>query len=82
MESDRPWLNWQDLFGEPAPAPVGAVSLDSPSPAQEHISQLSTKVNHESKEIETPEGRSVNLRTSPYPDVTDRSQKEVRQRIL
>jgi len=83
VESDRPWLNWQDLFGEPAPAPVGAVPLGPPSPAQEPISQLSTKVNHESKEIETlPEGRSVNLRTSPYPEAIQALVAQLKRSLL
>ncbi|MGB7711898.1 MAG: hypothetical protein WBL95_20585 [Microcoleus sp.] len=96
VESDRPWLNWQDLFGEPAPAPIvgavppcppspaqGAVSPGPPSPAQEHISQLSTKVNHESKEIETlPEGRSVNLRTSPYPEAIQALVAQLKRSLL
>ncbi|HBK99135.1 MAG TPA: hypothetical protein DD001_18315 [Microcoleaceae bacterium UBA10368] len=134
VESDRPWLNWQDLFGEPAPAPIvgavppcppspgqgavspgepapapivgavppcppspgqgavplgppspaqGAVSPGPPSPAQEHISQLSTKVNHESKEIETlPEGRSVNLSTSPYPEAIQALVAQLKRSLL
>ncbi|WP_341731385.1 hypothetical protein [Microcoleus sp. EPA2] len=56
-KGDRPWLNWQDLFGEPAP------------PAPEKITQISTKVKPENTEIEKlPPGRSTPKSPSPYPE--------------
>jgi hypothetical protein len=59
------------------------VPLGPPSPAQEPISQLSTKVNHESKELETlPEGRSVNLRTSPYPEAIQALVAQLKRSLL
>lgn len=56
-KGDRPWLNWQDLFGEPAPS------------APDQITQISTKVKPENTEIEKlPPGRSTPKSTSPYPE--------------
>jgi hypothetical protein len=69
-KSDRPWLNWQDLFGEPTPT-VGAVPPCPPSSsaAEEPISQISTKVNPQNQKLEKlPEGRSASIPTSPYPE--------------
>jgi hypothetical protein len=69
-ESDRPWLNWKDLFGEPTPT-VGAVPPCPPSssPAKESISQASKKVNPKTPKLEKlPEGRSASIPTSAYPE--------------
>lgn len=56
-KGDRPWLNWQDLFGEPAPS------------APERTTQISTFVKSENTEIEKlPPGRSTPKSTSPYPE--------------
>ncbi|NJK75130.1 MAG: hypothetical protein HC942_15140 [Microcoleus sp. SU_5_6] len=74
-EADRPWLNWQDLFGEPAPGTtVGAAPPCPPSssitpPCPPSITQTSIKVNLKTTELEKlPEGRSVSISTSPYPE--------------
>ena len=61
VKGDRPWLNWQDLFGEPAPPSVENVPTS--------ISQINTNVKQEIAEIEKlPEGRSTLQSTSPYPE--------------
>ncbi len=58
-ESDRPWLNLQDLFGESAPA----------TSSQTSISQIATNVKPKIDEIEKmPERRSTLPSTSPYPE--------------
>ncbi len=72
---DRPWLNWQDLFGES----VGAVP-PGPPPA---ISQTSTKVKLETKELGTlPEGRSAAIATSPYPEAIQSSIAQLKRSLL
>lgn len=64
-KGDRPWLNWQDLFGEPAPPSLDQV----PPPAPEQITQISTKVKPQNTEIEKlPPGRSTPKSTSQYPE--------------
>ena len=77
--NDRPWLKWQDLFGEPSPAPtVGAV----PSGAVA-ISQSSTKVKEEIKELEIlPEGRSADTRTSAYPEAIQALVAQLKRSLL
>lgn len=73
---DRPWLNWQDLFGEPAPEPVetkppfpppssDATGTQSPPNA---LSQTSAKVKSQVPELEAlPEGRPASITPSSYP---------------
>ncbi len=70
-KGDRPWLNWQDLFGEPAPASVEVENVPPPlatsSPIS--ISQTGTNVKQKIDEIEKlPERRSTLPSTSPYPE--------------
>ncbi len=58
-ESDRPWLNLQDLFGEQSPATSSPISS----------SQIATNVKPKIDEIEKlSERRSTLPSTSPYPE--------------
>ncbi|MGL5063028.1 MAG: hypothetical protein ACRC62_23875, partial [Microcoleus sp.] len=82
---DRPWLKWQDLFGEPAPGPtVGDVPpcppSDRPLPDK---SQTSTKVKPQIEEIEAlPEGRSASIATSPYPAAIQTVLAQLKQSLI
>lgn len=58
-KGDRPWLNWQELFGETAPATSSPIST----------SQNGTNVKQKIDEIEKlAKGRSTLPSTSPYPE--------------
>ncbi len=68
-EGDRPWLNWQDLFGEPAPSSVENVPPPLATSSPILLSQIDTTVKQKIAEIEQlPEGRSTLPSTSPYPE--------------
>jgi hypothetical protein len=70
-KGDRPWLNWQDLFGEPAPASVEVENVPPPPATSSPISlsQIGTNVKQKIDEIEKlPEVRSILPSTSPYPE--------------
>jgi len=69
VKGDRPWLNWQDLFGEPAPPSVENVPPPLTKSSPISTSQIGTNVKQEIAEIEKlPEGRSTLQSTSPYPE--------------
>lgn len=68
-KGDRPWLNWQDLFGEPAPPSIENVPPPLATSSPISLSQIGTNVKPEIAEIEKlPEGRSTLPSTSPYPE--------------
>ncbi|MEG4146567.1 hypothetical protein [Microcoleus sp. Pol12B5] len=76
-EVDRPWLNWQDLFGEPAPQHLIEESSAPP------ISQSSPKVKQEIAELgELSEGRSTAVSISPYPEALHRLLGQLKQSLL
>ncbi|NJS42275.1 hypothetical protein HC766_09100 [Candidatus Gracilibacteria bacterium] len=78
---DRPWLKWQDLFGEPAPAPTAAGStaaLETPA-----ISQNSPEVKPKIEKIATlPEGRSASITPLPYPAAIQTLLAQLKQSLL
>ncbi|MCU0546374.1 MAG: hypothetical protein MUE44_30125 [Oscillatoriaceae cyanobacterium Prado104] len=88
---ERPWLNWQDLFGEPAPEPVG-IELPSPprtsdargtQPPQNALSQSSAKVKPQIPELEAlPEGRVASITPSPYPAAIQTLLAQLKQSLL
>ncbi|TAG86073.1 MAG: hypothetical protein EAZ09_19545 [Oscillatoriales cyanobacterium] len=66
---DRPWLKWQDLFGEPAPPSVENVPPPLATSSPILLSQIGTNVKQKIDEIEKlPERRSTLPSTSPYPE--------------
>ena len=68
-KGDRPWLNWQDLFGEPEPPSLVNVPPPLATLSPISLSQIGTNVKQEIAEIEElPEGRSTLPSTSPYPE--------------
>jgi hypothetical protein len=68
-KSDRPWLNWQDLFGESAPPSVQNVPPPLATSSAILISQIGTNVKRKIDQIEKlPERRSTPPSTSPYPE--------------
>ncbi|MEG4034137.1 hypothetical protein QUA03_09945 [Microcoleus sp. S36b_A4] len=76
-EVDRPWLNWQDLFGEPAPQHL---IEESSAPL---ISQSSPKVKQKIAELgELSEGRSTAVSISPYPEALHRLLGQLKQSLL
>lgn len=82
-EVDRPWLNWEDLFGEPAPQHLIAGSSEADATAQSLISQNSQKVKDEIAElVELPEGRSTAVSISPYPEAIHRLLAQLKQSLM
>ncbi len=82
-EADRPWLNWQDLFGEAAPQHLIDGSSEPEAAAQSVISQSSPKVKQEIAELgELPEGRSTAVSISPYPEALHRMLGQLKQSLL
>ncbi|MEG4321834.1 MULTISPECIES: hypothetical protein [unclassified Microcoleus] len=80
---DRPWLNWQDLFGESAPQHLIAGSSEADATAQSLISQNSQKVKEEIAElVELPEGRSTAVSRSPYPEAIHRLLAQLKQSLM
>ncbi|MEG4343255.1 hypothetical protein QUB70_08175 [Microcoleus sp. A003_D6] len=76
-EVDRPWLNWQDLFGEPAPQHL----IEGSSEAD--TAQASPKVKQEIAELgELPEGRSTAVSISPYPEALHSLLGQLKQSLL
>jgi len=77
-EVDRPWLNWQDLFGEPAPQHL----IEGSSQAGD-TAQAIAKVKAEIAEIaELPEGRSASISISPYPEAIHRLVAQLKQSLV
>jgi len=81
-EVDRPWLNWQDLFGEAAPGHLIEGSSGSQAVAR-HIAQASPKVKQEMAELgELAEGRSIPVSISPYPEAIHRLLAQLKQSLM
>ncbi|MEG4630902.1 hypothetical protein QUB56_15050 [Microcoleus sp. AR_TQ3_B6] len=82
-EVDRPWLNWQDLFGEAAPGHLIDGSSEPQAAAQSHVAQVSPKVKQERAELgEVAEGRSIPVSISPYPEAIHRLLAQLKQSLL
>ncbi|MEG4508001.1 hypothetical protein QUA81_30820 [Microcoleus sp. F6_B4] len=80
-EADRPWLNWQDLFGEAAPPHL--IEGSSEAAVQIPVSQSSPKVKQKIAELgEMPEGRSTAVSISPYPEAIHRMLGQLKQSLL
>ncbi|MEG4218335.1 hypothetical protein QUA27_23935 [Microcoleus sp. Pol14C6] len=76
-EVDRPWLNWQDLFGEAAPQHLTDGS------SEPHAAQSSAKVKEKIAELgEVPEGRSTAVSISPYPEALHGLLGQLKQSLL
>ena len=79
-EVDRPWLNWQDLFGEPAPQKL----IEASSEAEK--SQVIPKVKPPIAELgelgELAEGRSTAASISPYPQAIHQMLGQLKQSLL
>jgi hypothetical protein len=76
-EVDRPWLNWQDLFGEAAPGHLIDGSSQPQAAAQSQLAQASPKVKEE-----MAEGRSIPVSISPYPEAIHRLLAQLKQSLL
>jgi hypothetical protein len=76
-EVDRPWLNWQDLFGEPAPGHLIEGSSEPQAAAQSQVAQASPKVKEE-----MAEGRSIPVSISPYPEPIHRLLAQLKQSLI
>jgi len=84
-KGDRPWLKWQDLFGEPAPASVEVENVPPPLATSSPISlsQIGTNVKQKIDEIEKlSEGRSILPSTSPYPEAIHRLIAELKTSLF
>ncbi|MEG4171484.1 MULTISPECIES: hypothetical protein [unclassified Microcoleus] len=82
-EVDRPWLKWQDLFGEAPPQHLIDGSSEPEAKAQSLISQTSPKVKQQIAEVgELPEGRSTAVSISPYPEALHRLLGQLKQSLL
>ena len=82
-EVDRPWLNWQDLFGEAAPGHLIEGSSGPQAAAQSHVAQASPKVKQEIGELgELAEGRSIPVSISPYPETIHRLLAQLKQSLV
>jgi hypothetical protein len=82
-EVDRPWLNWQDLFGEAAPGHLIEGSSKPQAAAQSVIAQASPKVKEEMAELgELAEGRSIPVSISPYPQAIHRLLAQLKQSLV
>ena len=71
-EVDRPWLNWQDLFGEAAPEQLIAGS------SEPEESQVSPKVKPKIDELTG----STAVSTSPYPQAIHQMLGQLKQSLL
>lgn len=82
-EVDRPWLNWQDLFGEAAPGHLIEGSSEPQAAAQSHVAQEGPKVKEEMAELgEVAEGRSIPVSISPYPEAIHRLLAQLKQSLI
>ncbi|MEP6520597.1 hypothetical protein NDA07_02240 [Microcoleus vaginatus DQ-U2] len=82
-EVDRPWLKWQDLFGEAAPQHLMEGSSEPEAAAQSRVAQAIPKVKQEIAEVgEVPEGRSTAVSISPYPEALHRLLGQLKQSLL
>ncbi|WP_445172531.1 hypothetical protein [Microcoleus sp.] len=76
-EVDRPWLNWQDLFGETAPGHLIEGSSEPQAAAQSRTAQASPKVKQE-----MAEGRSTAVSISPYPEAIHCLLAQLKQSLI
>ncbi|MEG4404417.1 hypothetical protein [Microcoleus sp. MON2_D5] len=77
-EVDRPWLNWQDLFGEAAPQ-----HLTDGSSEPHAAAQSSAKVKDKIAELgELAEGRLTAVSISPYPEALHSLLGQLKQSLL
>ncbi|MEG3969891.1 hypothetical protein QUA00_20045 [Microcoleus sp. T2B6] len=82
-EVDRPWLKWQDLFGEAAPEHLIEGSSEPDAVVQTLVSQSSPKVKQKIAEVgELPEGLSTAVSISPYPEALHRLLGQLKQSLL
>ncbi|MEG4105328.1 hypothetical protein [Microcoleus sp. S13_C5] len=82
-EVDRPWLNWQDLFGEAAPQHLIDGSSEPEAADSRAVSQTSPQVKQEIAELgELAEGRSTAVSISPYPEALHRLLGQLKQSLL
>jgi hypothetical protein len=82
-EVDRPWLNWQDLFGEAAPGHLIDGSSEPQAAAQSPKAQARQKVKQEIAELgEEAEGRSIPVSISPYPEAIHRLLAQLKQSLI
>jgi hypothetical protein len=82
-EVDRPWLSWQDLFGEAAPGHLIEGSSEPQAAAQSQVTQASPKVKEERAELgELAEGRSISVSISPYPQAIHRLLAQLKQSLV
>jgi len=83
QEVDRPWLNWQDLFGEAAPGHLIERSSEPQAAAQSVTAQATPKVKQEMAELEElAEGRSIPVSISPYPEAIHRLLAQLKQSLI
>ncbi len=76
-EADRPWLNWQELFGEAAPEHLSGGSSEAEN------AQASQKVKPQIAELgELAESRSTAVSISPYPEAVHRLLGQLKQSLL
>ncbi|MEG3850252.1 hypothetical protein QT971_23705 [Microcoleus sp. herbarium19] len=76
-KADRPWLNWQELFGETAPQHLIEAS------SEPELAQYSQKVKPQIAEIEEmAESRSTAISISPYPETVHRLLGQLKQSLL
>ena len=76
-EVDRPWLNWQDLFGEAAPGHLIEGSSEPQATVQSRVAQASPKVKEE-----MAEGRSIPVSISLYPEPIHRLLAQLKQSLV
>ena len=76
-EVDRPWLSWQDLFGEAAPGHLIEGSSQPQAAAQSQVAQASPKVKNK-----MAEGRSIPVSISPYPETIHRLLAQLKQSLV
>ncbi|MBE9184642.1 hypothetical protein IQ270_07885 [Microcoleus sp. LEGE 07076] len=80
QEVDRPWLNWQDLFGESAPQQSIEASSEPDATDQSLLSQNSPKLKEEITEV--AEGRSTAVSISPYPKAIHGLLAQLKQSLI
>ncbi|PSB05316.1 hypothetical protein C7B69_25600, partial [filamentous cyanobacterium Phorm 46] len=78
QEVDRPWLNWQDLFGEPGPQQ----SIEGSSEPDGATDEISISQNSSKVKDKMAEGRSTAVSMSPYPKSIHRLLAGLKQSLL
>ena len=75
-EVDRPWLKWEDLFGEAAPQQSIAAEATAQSDRSQNIPKVKQEIG------ESAESRSTAIPTSPYPEAIHRLVAQLKQSLL